>query len=345
MRLAERAVQQIRHAEDQPVGIDRARIERLQPRKRQQPLGQLRRPLGADQRVVERAFGARLDHAAFGDADIADDDGQQVVEVVRDAAGQLADRLHLLRLPQRLLGAFAPLAFVVELARTPHGQEYQRQQNDRGGDAEVKMRRHRAQPVGDDRVGLHAVGHVEIRVTELAEGDAALRAVDRIVGGDGAAVGHARDVEREPAVGRKFRQVMRRGGMARENGAVGARQREADLVPVARQLRVELGKHLRRHRHHDDAGEFAVARRPAPADAEERALPHARLQDGADVSAGVARLLRQEIVAVGDADGRSDRSPRRPACCRLCRRPGWRRPRAMPVRACSVSDAALAGRP
>ncbi len=112
----------------------------------------------------------------------------------------------------------------------------------------------------------------------------------------------------EPAVGRKFRQVMRRGGMTRENGAVGARQREADLVPVARQLRVELGKHLRRHRHHDDAGEFAVARRPAPADAEERALPHARLQDGADVSAGVARLLRQEIVAVGDAAaGRIDR--------------------------------------
>ena len=29
---------------------------------------------------------------------------EQIVEVVRDAAGQLADRLHLLRLPQRLLG-------------------------------------------------------------------------------------------------------------------------------------------------------------------------------------------------------------------------------------------------
>ena len=34
----------------------------------------------------------------------ADDAGQQIVEVVRDAAGQLADRLHLLRLAQRLLG-------------------------------------------------------------------------------------------------------------------------------------------------------------------------------------------------------------------------------------------------
>ena len=34
----------------------------------------------------------------------ADDGGQHVVEVVRDAAGELADRLHLLRMAQRLLG-------------------------------------------------------------------------------------------------------------------------------------------------------------------------------------------------------------------------------------------------
>ena len=35
---------------------------------------------------------------------IADDDGQQIVEVVRDPAGQLADRLHLLRLAKLFLG-------------------------------------------------------------------------------------------------------------------------------------------------------------------------------------------------------------------------------------------------
>ena len=40
---------------------------------------------------------------------IADDDGQQVVEVVRDAAGQLADRLHLLRLRKLLLRALQRL--------------------------------------------------------------------------------------------------------------------------------------------------------------------------------------------------------------------------------------------
>ena len=41
----------------------------------------------------------------FGqDFDRAGDDGEDVVEVVRDAAGELADGLHLLRLPQLLLG-------------------------------------------------------------------------------------------------------------------------------------------------------------------------------------------------------------------------------------------------
>ena len=38
------------------------------------------------------------------DIDRAGDDGEHVVEVVRDAAGELADRLHLLRLPQLLFG-------------------------------------------------------------------------------------------------------------------------------------------------------------------------------------------------------------------------------------------------
>ena len=34
----------------------------------------------------------------------ADDDGQQIVEIVRNAARQLADRLHLLALTQRVFG-------------------------------------------------------------------------------------------------------------------------------------------------------------------------------------------------------------------------------------------------
>ncbi len=41
------------------------------------------------------------------DLEAADHRRQQIVEIVGDAAGQLADRLHLLRLAQRLLGPLA----------------------------------------------------------------------------------------------------------------------------------------------------------------------------------------------------------------------------------------------
>ena len=39
--------------------------------------------------------------------DAADDDSQHIVEVVRDAARELADRLHLLHLPHLLLSSFS----------------------------------------------------------------------------------------------------------------------------------------------------------------------------------------------------------------------------------------------
>ena len=54
--------------------------------------------IGGELRPVGDGFGQDLDRAG--------DDGQDVVEVVGDAAGQLADRLHLLRLAElRLRGA------------------------------------------------------------------------------------------------------------------------------------------------------------------------------------------------------------------------------------------------
>ena len=62
---------------------------------------------------------------------------------MRDAAGQLADRLHLLRLAQRLLGDLAathlglqPREHLVLLAPPPDHQQTQQQQAQRGGNAE-----------------------------------------------------------------------------------------------------------------------------------------------------------------------------------------------------------------
>ena len=83
---------------------------------RQQALHQRGGALGGLARRIEQALDARIvvADAARGHVDVAEDDGQHVVEVVRDAARQPADRLHLLRLAQRLLGRFAPADLLLQ---------------------------------------------------------------------------------------------------------------------------------------------------------------------------------------------------------------------------------------
>ena len=81
------------------------------------PLGQHRGALGRAGRGVEEALDAEV---ALADAPRhqvvrADDDAEHVVEVVGDAAGELADRLHLLRLAQLAFDLFAPADLLDEL--------------------------------------------------------------------------------------------------------------------------------------------------------------------------------------------------------------------------------------
>ena len=72
---------------------------------------------------MELDLAARAGQLAPGEVEAADDDREHVVEVVGDAAGQLADRLHLLDLAQLRLGGGAlgrlglePVIGVAELA-------------------------------------------------------------------------------------------------------------------------------------------------------------------------------------------------------------------------------------
>ena len=103
--LADRAFDQLAHVGDQDVDVDLFRHERLAAREREQLRGQRCR------------VGRRL-HDRLGESDPlrlgqfrpaqhvgrALNDGQQIIEVVGDAAGELAERLHLLALAQLLLG-------------------------------------------------------------------------------------------------------------------------------------------------------------------------------------------------------------------------------------------------
>jgi hypothetical protein len=90
---------------------DGARRAALAAAEHQHLLDQVARPLAGTLRLREVGGQARVRERLVAVAcqrDVAHDRGEQVVEVVGDAAGQLPDRLHLLRLTQARL-QFLPL--------------------------------------------------------------------------------------------------------------------------------------------------------------------------------------------------------------------------------------------
>ena len=93
------------------IDVDRLGIERLTTREGEQPAGQRRRALRTAYRIGEVALEisslGHLASVALRRFDVAQHDHQEIVEVVGDAAGQLADRLHLLRLRQLLAASRA----------------------------------------------------------------------------------------------------------------------------------------------------------------------------------------------------------------------------------------------
>ena len=104
-RRAECARDQAGHAADQLRQIDRGRSQRLPLGEGEQALDQRLGTIGRLHRAVDQpVFAIAADAAPLEHVERADDRGQQIVEIMRDAAGELAHRLQLLRLAQRLLG-------------------------------------------------------------------------------------------------------------------------------------------------------------------------------------------------------------------------------------------------
>ena len=97
---------------NQIVDLNDFHVQILPAREGQQLLIQLGAAAhGLPGRIEQPANPWFVRHAAAQHVETAADDHQKVVEVVRDAAGQLADGLHLLGLPQ-LLVDLAPLRHV-----------------------------------------------------------------------------------------------------------------------------------------------------------------------------------------------------------------------------------------
>ncbi len=99
--------QQVREIGDQLADIRQFRVERLAPLEGQQLLRQLGAVIGRILRLAQQDAQFLIVEPSLDHLEIAADDGEEVVEVVGDAAGQLAHRLHLLGLAQLL---FHPVA-------------------------------------------------------------------------------------------------------------------------------------------------------------------------------------------------------------------------------------------
>jgi len=108
--LAERSMEQLRHVENEAVHVDWAGIEGLTPGKSQEALGQCCSPLCPAQRVGDGTLQLRIAarrQAALENRQIAVDHLEKVVEVVSDAARELAHGLHLLGLAKGFFGVAA----------------------------------------------------------------------------------------------------------------------------------------------------------------------------------------------------------------------------------------------
>ena len=168
----------------QPFGkIDDARLQRLPARECQQLPRQALAALGrVGDRVEQLDLLVVLDVAAQP-LHAAADDHQQIVEVVGDAAGQLADGLELLRLVQRAFRHFAALGLVVQALGAAQREPQHGEQQQRRRQAEDQMGADGHEPFAVDRRDAGAGERIDRIAGKLAKADAPRHAVD--LGGDG----------------------------------------------------------------------------------------------------------------------------------------------------------------
>ena len=150
--------------------VEHFRLQGLPPGKRQQLRGQLG---GAGHRIgdgVDIAQPPRL--REIGPPQQVDgraDHREQIIEVMRDAAGELAQRLQPLAVLQRFLGVAPLLGLEIKAAGPAQRQRQQGEQQRRGRCAEDQMLAHRGQPARADCRGLEPGTDIE-RIFRRAAG-------------------------------------------------------------------------------------------------------------------------------------------------------------------------------
>ena len=118
-RFAKRPPQQVGEVGDERTDVGRLRIERLAPAESEKLGRQLRALLRRLQRLLDMLALLEIGEIRMEHLQIGDDRRQVIVEIMRDAAGELADRLHLLRLPELLLHLLAARQVADEAGEYP----------------------------------------------------------------------------------------------------------------------------------------------------------------------------------------------------------------------------------
>ena len=152
--FAERPAQQLLHADDFLADVDVSRHQWLLARERQQASCQVRSAFGGGRDALGDAVQFLVSRQLLGQVlRIAEDDGQQIVEIMRDAAGELTHRLHLLGLGEFLVELVDRGPLVLERLGGAVEQRHQPaefaprmgRRNPRAEIAKPQLRRHRRQ--------------------------------------------------------------------------------------------------------------------------------------------------------------------------------------------------------
>ena len=268
------------------------------------------------------------------------DHREQIVEVVRNAAGELTQRLQPLAVLQRFLGLLPLRGFEMEIARPPQRQSEQEEQQRGGRRAEDQMLAHGGEPSGSYCRCLEAGPDIDRIFGEPLVSETAFDAVGRRGHGNEACFRAGRNHFADRTVAIEA-DVAVDGGKARQHAAVGAAEREK-AAGLAADPGVEILEIFRKHGGLDHAGEAAVLARASPADAEERRaqIGRSRLQRFADMAPDVAGDVGLEIVPVGEIDlGRGHDQAVGERVAPGIENPGRFRPAAMKPRVASAADA------
>ena len=234
----------------------------------------------------------------------AADAGQQVVEVGGDAGGELADRIHLLRLAQALLGDLAPHFLVAQpgqrlgLAMGPTRRHHRQGKQHQGRrHAEDQVLGHAVDPVGADGLQGIAMHDIDRQVGQPAVGeqpaDAVERRLRRLVE---AGLRGCDDGAQEARLGRQAGGSAA-GRVAHQELAIGADDGRREVAAL-RCLGELLQEIARLDGDGDHAGEATVHRLPALAVLEEGDVVDPPAQGFADEALGRAVAMGRKVGAV-----------------------------------------------